>query len=74
MKSIKKCPFTIGECVIYLPSQQGHNQQVMFSDSGQLIVGQKYQVVDIEKEFYIVVNGFRHPSGGIHWSEFKSCD
>ena len=74
MTATKKCPFSIGDCVVYLPSRHGHGQCVMFSESGQLIPGEKYLIEDIAKEIYVVVNGYKHPSGGIHWSEFNACN
>jgi len=46
----------------------------MFSESGQLIPGEKYLIEDIAKEIYIVVSGYEHPSGGIHWSEFQAVN
>lgn len=74
MQATEKCPFSIGDWVLYMPSAHGHSQSVMFSESGQLIPGEKYLIEDIAKEIYVVVNGYKHPSGGIHWSEFQAVN
>jgi hypothetical protein len=36
----------------------------------QLKPGLKYKVMAIEKKSYIIVEGYKHPGGGIYWTEF----
>lgn len=66
-------PFKVGDCVIYNPTKRGHDLDVMNDSKDQLRRGQEYQIIRIEQEEYIVVEGYRHPGGGIHWTEFASA-
>ena len=63
----RKCPFKAGEYVIYQPSQRGHD----LTDGLRPEIGKKYRVESIEKNNYVVIEGYRHPGGGIYWTEFK---
>jgi hypothetical protein len=67
------CPYGIGDCVIYTPTQRGIDLSVMFSPGGQLVPGNKYTVKEIQKDSYVLVDGYDHPSGGIFWTEFEKC-
>jgi hypothetical protein len=70
--SVKKCPFVIDDIVVYRPSQAGHGQIVM-TDFARLIPGRKYRIVRIEKDNYIVPEGFENTSaGGLFWTEFSA--
>jgi hypothetical protein len=60
------CLFKQGDFVIYRPSRRGHG----LDDAGLLEIGKTYRVERIEKENYVVVEGYRHPGGGIYWTEF----
>jgi hypothetical protein len=64
----EKCPFRAGDWVIYLPSERGHGQD----DGERLEIGEKYRVERIEKDNYIVVEGYKHPGGGVYWTEFSA--
>lgn len=64
------CPFEIGDLVIYRPSQRGY----ALIDGERLEIGKTYRVERIEQENYVVVEGYRHPSGGIYWTEFEKVD
>jgi hypothetical protein len=70
MPGQEPCPFKPGEFVIYRPTQRGRDLDIMFAPSGQLVSGQTYRVQKIEKEFYVLVEGYDHPSGGVYWTEF----
>lgn len=63
----EKCPFNIGDLVVYNPSQRGHN----LDDGERLVIGKEYCVSAIEQDSYIVVEGYDHPGGGIYWTEFR---
>jgi hypothetical protein len=67
-----RCPFKIGEYVIYHPSSRGMALDVMGSPSQKLIPGKTYKVRAIEKDLYIAVEGYDHPGGGLYWTEFES--
>lgn len=66
---MNKCPFKQGDAVIYRPSRRGHG----LDDADLLEIGKAYLVERIEKEDYVVVEGYRHPGGGIYWTEFKKA-
>lgn len=67
---MNKCPFKAGDYVIYKPSQRGHN----LDDGERPEIGRKYRVVRIEKDNYVVIDGYQHPGGGIYWTEFEKAD
>jgi hypothetical protein len=64
-------PFRVGDMVRYTPSDRGHASDVM---SERLVRGQVYRIESIEKGSYIVVEGYRHPGGGLYWTEFSRAD
>lgn len=64
-----KCPFKIGDKVIYKPSDRGYG----LIDGKRLEIGCEYRIEKIEKENYIVVEGYRNPGGGIYWTEFEKA-
>jgi hypothetical protein len=65
-----KCPFRVGDLVIYKPSSRGRGRIIM-TDLSRLIPGEKYKIFRIEDDVYVVVEGFEHsiPSG-LFWTEF----
>jgi hypothetical protein len=63
---MSNCPFNVGDVVVYKPSQRGH----ALIDGERLEIGKTYVVERIEQENYVVVEGYRHPGGGIYWTEF----
>ena len=66
-----KCPFTVGETVVYRPSNQGRGLVVMTGLSA-LKPGTEYKIIRIQHD-HIVVEGFENVSaGGLHWTEFSS--
>lgn len=67
---MQKCPFKPGDKVIYKPSNRGYG----LIDGERLKIGHEYRIEKIEKENYIVVEGYKHPGGGIYWTEFKKVD
>ena len=66
---MNKCPFSHGDWVVYKPSRRGH----ALIDGERLEIGKTYRVESIEKENYVVVEGYRHPGGGIYWTEFTKA-
>jgi len=67
----EKCPYSVGQRVIYQPSQRGKDFDVMSSASDRLIPGNEYQIESIQNGIYVLVMGNKHPGGGIYWTEFK---
>lgn len=67
----KKCPFQIGDKVIYAPSDRGAALEVNSPTTQRLKVGELYTVDAIIDEIYVVVEGYTHPGGGLYWSEFS---
>jgi len=65
-----KCPFKPGEYVIYQPSDRGYN----LIDGVRPVIGKKYRVEKIEKDNYVVIEGYLDPVFGIYWTEFKKAD
>lgn len=63
---MSKCPFKQGDLVVYRPSRRGHG----LDDADLLEIDKIYRVERIEQENYVVVEGYRHPGGGIYWTEF----
>ena len=67
----EKCPFQAHDTVRYTPSARGLGLDVMSPPGSHLVPGETYRVASIEREEYVVVEGYKHPGGGIHWSEFS---
>ncbi len=68
------CPYQVGDKVLYTPSPRGLAQSVMDSPENKLVMGNTYIIESIQKENYVVVVGYRHPGGGIFWTEFTKHD
>lgn len=66
-----RCPFEVGQYVVYRPSSRGMTLDVMASPSQKLIPGHEYIVKEIQNDLYVVVEGYDHPGGGIYWTEFE---
>jgi len=67
-----KCPFRVGEMVIYKPTHRGRGKIIM-TDLSALEPGRKYKIVSIEQGSYVVPEGFEKSiSGGLYWTEFAS--
>lgn len=65
----EKCPFKVGEKVVYKPSRRGH----AYEDGERLEIGKEYQVSAIVQDSYVAVEGYDHPGGGIYWAEFEKA-
>jgi hypothetical protein len=57
--------------VIYNPSERGY---ALDANSIRLEPGRVYRVCKVEKSFYVVVEGYSHPGGGLYWTEFKRSE
>lgn len=68
---MNRCPFHVGDTVVYQPSSRGHGLDAMASEEGRLVPGRSYRIMEIQAEDCVVVEGYHHPGGGIHWTEFK---
>ena len=71
MNSKDVAPFKKGDRVIYKPSGKGLSADVMSSPSQKLVPLAEYVVRCIENSSYLVVEGYHHPGGGLHWTEFE---
>jgi len=64
-------PFKAGDIVVYKPSSRGRGKSVM-TDLARLRPGERYKVTRVEKDTYLVLEGFESsPTGGLHWTEFE---
>lgn len=69
----RSCPFIAGQRVIYRPTARGLDLEVMSSGASKLTPGKEYTVKEIQKERYVVVEGYTHPGGGLYWTEFQAA-
>ena len=70
--SKEKCPFTVGDTVVYRPSNRGRGLVVM-TDLAALKPGEKYKIARIDNDLYVVVEGFENAvGGGLYWTEFSA--
>jgi hypothetical protein len=68
----QKCPFKAGDTVIYKPTHEGRGRIIM-TDLAALEPGHKYKIMRIEKDAYIVPEGFEKAvGGGLFWTEFTA--
>ena len=66
-----KCPFMVGEFVTYRPTQIGRDK-LLHTDFADLQPGSRYKIARIEKEAYVVPEGYEEsPEGGLYWTEFE---
>jgi len=68
-KAEEKCPYAVGEAVIYEPSAKG---LAYYPLDKALTPGTEYVVQAVLDEVYILVEGYNPPGGGIYWTEFKA--
>lgn len=69
----RACPYEPGDFVVYRPSPDGYARTVMHAPTGQPIVGQRYRVARIVKDFYVVCDGFEDYAG-LYWTEFEPAE
>jgi len=68
----RKCPFKVGDTVVYRPSSRGRGLGVM-TDLASLEPGNRYRIVRIDNEAYVVTEGFENAiGGGLLWTEFSA--
>lgn len=66
-----RCPFKVGDDVVYRPSAIGRDKSLM-TDIRGLVPGGTYRIAAIIKEVYLVLDGLEaSPTGGLHWTEFQ---
>lgn len=66
------CPFKVGQVVFYRPSPRGVGLSANDRPSEVPKVGEAVRIIKIEKGSYLVVEGYSHPGGGVHWTEFSA--
>jgi hypothetical protein len=70
--SSQKCPFKVGDAVVYRPSSRGKDLGIM-TDLATLKSGNKYKIARIDKDVYVVLEGFENAApSGIYWTEFSA--
>jgi len=69
----EKCPFEVGELVIYKPTPHGLAADAMAGPDGKLVPGKTYKVLEIQQDFYVLVEGYHNPGDGIYWTEFAGA-
>jgi hypothetical protein len=67
----KKCPLMMGDTVIYRPRVRMWGLEA--NSAEKLEPGRKYVIQAIQNDDYVVVEGYDHPGGGLHWTEFERC-
>lgn len=68
----EKCPFKVGDTVVYRPSTRGRGLVIM-TDLAALKPGNKYKIVRIDDDVSVVVEGFENAvGGGLYWTEFSA--
>jgi len=65
----ERCPFSVGQFVVYKPSWRGLALDVMASE--KLTPGKTYKIIEVQQDRYVVLEGYSHPGGGLHWTEFE---
>lgn len=67
MNSLPQCPFSIGDCVRFTPSQRtiGHYQNI---ERFGIRINQELVIVKIKDDVYLY---FDNGVGGWPWNEFK---
>ena len=68
----QKCPFEVGDTVVYRPTNKGRGSVIM-TDLAALKPGNKYKIARIDSGVYVVVEGFANAvGGGLYWTEFSA--
>jgi len=68
----QKCPFKVGDVVVYRPTLKGRGAVIM-TDLAALKPGNKYKIVRIDEDVSVVVEGFENAvGGGLYWTEFSA--
>lgn len=68
--SQQTCPYSVGQTVVYRPSQRGIDADVMTPPSEKLTPGRAYRIAAIQEGLYVLPEGSKHPGGGVYWTEF----
>ena len=63
-----RCPFEIGQVVVYRPSKKGYALCVMME---RLEIGKSYKIIAIKNGVYVEVEGYPYPGDGLYWTEFS---
>jgi len=69
---VERCPFKVGDVVIYRPSARGKGLSANDRPEWNPKIGEAVRIVKIEKGAYLVVEGYAHLGGGTHWTEFSA--
>lgn len=70
--SATKCPFKVGDIVVYRPTLHNRGHVVM-TELYTLKPGTKCKIARIDDELYVVVESFENAAGGgLYWTEFSA--
>jgi len=70
LENMEPSPFKVGEMVRYKPSRRGLGLDANTPPEQKLVPNRAYRIEAVQQDNYIVVEGYRHSGGGIHWTEF----
>lgn len=71
MNIFKKCPFNVGDTIVYQPSDKGRGEIIM-TDLAALKPGNKYKIAKIEDDNFIIPEGFENAIPcSLYWTEFS---
>jgi hypothetical protein len=70
MQTDNQCPYQVGDKVLYMPSRKGLDLSVNDSPENTLVVGHSNIIESIQEKNYVAVVEYRHPGGGLYWTEF----
>ena len=60
----EKCPFKVGEIVVYQPGSRGEGLVIM-TELAALKPGNKYRIARIDNDVYLVLEGFENAAGEV---------
>jgi hypothetical protein len=66
------CPFKVGDVVYYRPSQRGLGLSANDKPDQNPKIGEAVRIIKIDNGAYLTVEGYSHPGGGTHWTEFSA--
>ncbi len=67
----QRCPFNVGDIVVYRPTNKGRGAIIM-TDLAALQPGSRYKIARIEDGVYLVLEGFENAVPcSLYWTEFS---
>jgi hypothetical protein len=72
LSKAEHCPFKVGDVVFYRPSPKGIGLSANDALEWNPNIGEAVRIVEIVRGVYLVLEGYKHPGGGTHWTEFSA--